>query len=191
MEVIVADDYRPDKFASDYNTPTGQKLWKLLNREDVIARMETASDLDQPALKAVEDILLAEFGDTILPDRIKQMTGHMVRQIMEARGFVHDTGDIKLASVPFYKASRYRRADRTSLYLFRSSKDPREIVLSNSRSVENLPAAPDKARWMFVNTISSGIKAMVGYNFDLKHAAKVVADKGFFRHRIARALRAG
>ncbi len=183
--------YHPEKFAKDYATPTGQKLWQVLTTEANIARMETASDLDQPALKPVEDILLHEVGEEILADRIKQMTGHMVRQIMESRGYVHDTGDIKLASVPFYKASRYRRADRTSLYLFRSSKDPREIVLSDNRAVDALPDAPDDARWMFVNTISSGIKAKIGYNFDLKHAAKVVADKGFYRHRIARVLRAG
>lgn len=182
-------DYQPEKFAKDYATPIGQKLWQVLTEEANIARMETASDLDQPALKPIEDILLRVIGEEILADRTKQMAGHMVRQIMESRGYVHDTSDIKLASVPFYKASRYRRADRTSLYLFRSSKDPREIVLSNSRAVKTLPDAPDNARWMFVNTISSGIKAMIGYNFDLVHAATVVGNNGFYRHRIARALR--
>lgn len=182
--------YIPGKFAQEYATADGQKLWKMLTREENIARMETASDLDQPALKPLEDILLEEIGEPILRDRMKQMTGHMVRQVMESRGFVHDASDIKLASVPFYKASRYRRADRPSLYLFRSSKDPREIALTDTRTGEKLPGAPDDARWMFVNTISSGIKAMLGYNFDLKVACKAVAEKGFFRHRIARVMRA-
>lgn len=185
----MANPYRPDKFAKEYNTPTGQTLWGLLNRPEVIARMETASDLDQPALKPVEDILLEELGAAILPDRMKQMTGHMVRQIMEDHGYVHDASDIKLNSVPFYKASRYRRRDRTSLYLFRSSTDQREIVLTSDRSGSNLPAAPDGGKWVFVNSVSSPIKAQIGYGFDLKNAANIVATAGHFRHRIERVLR--
>lgn len=185
----MANAYRPDKFANEYSTPTGKKLWELLNRPEVIARMETASDLDQPALKPVEDILLHELGDAILPDRMKQMTGHMVRQIMEDRGYIHNASDIKLNSVPFYKASRYCRRDRTSLYLFRSSTDPRDIVLTRDRSGATLPAASGGGKWMFVNSVSSPIKAMIGYGFDLKVAAKVVADTGHFSHRIERVLR--
>lgn len=183
------NNYRPDKFANAFNASIGQKLWELLNRPEVIARMETASDLDQPALKPVEDILLHEFGDAILPDRMKQMTGHMVRQIMEDRGYVHDASDIKLNSVPFYKASRYRRRDRTNLYLFRSSTDPREIILTSDRSGSTLPAASGGGKWMFVNSVSSPIKAQIGYGFNLKNAAEAVASDGHFRHHIERVLR--
>lgn len=181
--------YLSGQFARDYATVDGQKLWALLNTDTSVARMCTASDLDQAALKPMEEILLEEFGDAILDHRMKQMTGHMVRQIMEANGYVHDASDVRLNSVPFYKASRYRRADRTSLYLFRSSKDPREIALTDARDAAKLPDAPDGARWLFVNTISSTLKAWVGYNFELKAAVGAVADKGFFRHRIARLLR--
>lgn len=181
--------YSPDKFASVYKTPLGEKLWLLLNQGDNIARMQTASDLDQPALKPMEDILLQEIGEPMLDDRVKQMTGHMVRQIMESNGYVHDTSDIKLASVPFYKASRYRRADYVSLYLFKSSKNPRQIGLTDTRDGTKLPDTRDGGRWMFVNTISSPLKAAVGYDLDLKSAVKAVADRGYHLHEYRRAMR--
>lgn len=183
--------YNPDKFAKDYATPNGQKLWVVLTRPENIARMTTASDLDQPALKPMEDILLDEFEEAMLDDRFKQMTGHMVRQIMEAEGYVHDAEGIKLASVPFYKASRYRRPDRASLYLFRSSKNPRQIILTDNRDPSPLPASPDGGKWQFVNTISSPIKAWVGYNFKLDEVAKEVAAHGYAMRQYQRMLRAG
>jgi len=116
-------EYVPEKFAKDFDTPNGKKLWALLTEATSIARMETASDLDQPALKSLEDILLDGMGDAILIDRMKQMAGHMVRQIMEDRGYLHDASDIRLSSEPVYKASRYRRKDREPLSIFRLS-DP-------------------------------------------------------------------
>ena len=181
--------YQPEKFAKEYDTPLGEKLWSVLTVEANIARMETASDLDQPALKPLEDILLHEIGEPIFDDRTKQMAGHMVRQIMESRGYEHDTGDIKLASVPFYKASRYRRADRVSLYLFKSSKNPRQIGLTNARDGAKLPEAPDGGKWMFVNTLSSPIKSAIGYDLDLKDAVKTVAEQGYLLHQFRRAMR--
>jgi hypothetical protein len=188
----MAADYRPDKFTTDYNTPTGQKLWKLLNREDVVARMETASDLGQPALKPVEDILLRELGTSITEDRMKQMAGHMVRQIMEKHGFEHDVDGIKLASAPFYKASRYRRRDRDDsivLHLFRDSGDPSQLALTDVRSDAKLPKPTTGKRWTYYNVISSSLKASVGFGFDLKVAAKAVEEKGYFLHRRQRVLR--
>ena len=184
-------DYIPGKFGSNYGTPDGQKLWEVLNREANIARMETASDLGQPALKPLEDILLHEIGEAMLADRMKQMAGHMVRQIMESHGFEHDASDIKLASVPFYKASRYRRVERVSLYLFKSSRNPRQIGLTDTRDGKKLPDAPDGGKWMFVNTLSSPIKAKIGYDLDLKSAAAKVAEHGFLLHQFQRAMRAG
>lgn len=183
--------YRPGKFAKDYATPEGQKLWQVLNREDNIARMETATDLGQPALKPLEDILLTEIGDFITDDRMKQMAGHMVRQIMEDRGFEHDVDGIKLASAPFYKASRYRRPDLDGivLHLFRDSGDPNQLALTDSRQGDKLPEAPSGKRWTYYNAISSPLKAAVGFGFDLKQAAQEVERHGYFLHRRQRVLR--
>lgn len=182
-------DYIPMQFARDYDTDLGRELWKTLNNDVVVARMETASDLDQPALKPVEDILLAQFDEQVLADRTKQMIGHMVRQVMESRGYEHVTTDVRLNSVPFYKASRYRKAGRDSLYLFHSSKDRREIALTDTRDGQKLPAAPDGAKWKFVNVLTSPIKANIGYGFRLADAVAEVKKAGFYRHRVERVMR--
>jgi hypothetical protein len=174
------------QFQNEYQTELGQNLWRFLNRDDIVARMETATDLGQPALQAVEDQLLATFGEAILPDRIKQMIGRMVRQVMEANGFEHVTSDVRLNSVPFYKASRYRRRDQAMVYLFKSSSDPRDMLVSATRNPP-LPAL-NQGRWVFVNALTSPLKAQIGYGFDLKAAAARAAG-GPFRHRVARVMR--
>lgn len=186
--------YNPGKFANVYNTPAGQKLWQVLNAEANIARMETASDLGQPALKPLEDILLLEIGAAITDDRMKQMAGNMVRQIMESRGYEHDVDGIKLASAPFYKASRYHRRDRDDaivLYLFRDSGNPNQLALTDTRSDEKLPDTLTGKRWSYYNSISSPLKASVGFGFDLKKAAAVVKQQGYFLHQRERVLHPG
>lgn len=186
--------YNPDKFAKEFATPEGQKLWGVLTKGDNIARMETASDLGQPALKPLEDILLADVGPVITDERMKQMAGHMVRQIMEAQGYEHDVDGIKLASAPFYKASRYRRRDRDDsivLHLFRDSGDPRQLALTDNRSGNKLPAPKVGKRWTYYNAISSALKAQIGFGFNLKAAAEVVAKDGYFLHYRERVLRPG
>lgn len=174
------------QFQGESGTPLGERLWAFLNRPEIIARMETATDLGQPALQAVEEQLLAEFGDAILPDRIKQMIGRMVRQIMEGNGYEHVTSDVRLNSVPFYKASRYRRRDQVAVYLFKSSANPRDMLVSAVRNPD-MPAL-DQGRWVYVNVLTSALKAQIGYGLDLKAAAAKAAN-GPFRHHLARIMR--
>jgi hypothetical protein len=181
--------FQPGQFTAEYETPEGQRLWELLNREEVVARMETASDLGQPALAPLEDILLGELGSVMLQDRFKQMAGRMTRQVMERHGFVHDSSDVRLNSVPFYKASRYRRRDETGLYLFKSSKDPKEICLTDTRKGEKMAQLSDGAHWIFVNYISSSLKASIGYGFDLKKAVIEVRQHGYILHRMSRIMK--
>jgi hypothetical protein len=177
------------QFARDYDTDLGRELWKTLNNDVVVARMETASDLDQPALKSVEDILLSLFAEQILADRTKQMIGHMTKQVMESRGYEHVTTDVRMNSVPFYKASRYQKAGRDMLYLFQSSKDRNEIALTDERDGGKLPEAPNGAQWRFVNVLTSPIKASIGFGIRLTDAVDEVKKTGFFRHRRPRVLR--
>jgi hypothetical protein len=183
-------EFDAGQFATEYQTPEGKKLWAIFNREDVVARMEVASDLGQPALAPTEEILLAELGSTITQDRYKQMAGRMVRQVMEARGFEHEASDIRLNSVPFYKASRYRRRDQPGLYLFKSSANPRRICLAATRKGEAMPA-PESGRWTYINFLTSALKAQVGYSLDLKAATREVAIHGYLLHDVPRMLRAG
>lgn len=69
--------------------------------------MTTDTDLGKPALAPMGEKLLAEFGAEIEGDRWKQMIGHMVRQIMERRGYRHGT---KVKGPLFSRASRYKKA---------------------------------------------------------------------------------
>src|SRR5262249_1007236 len=111
--------YNPEKFGSLYRSGVGQRLWSFLTRPDIIARLETASELGKPAVEGIEEQLLDVFREDALADRIKQMVGHMVRQILEQRDWVLDQTDVKVQSVPFAKAARYRRPDWHTFHAFR------------------------------------------------------------------------
>lgn len=177
------DDFDAGTFEKEYRSVDGQKLWRVLNRADVVARMETASDLGRPALAGVEDILLEELRAAILGHRFKQMAGRMTKQVLERRGYEHEASGIRLNSVPFYKASRYRRRNRPGLYLFRSSSEVREICLTDTRDGRKLPGL-EKGRWIYVNTIRSPIKASVGYGLDIAQAISTVKRQGYCPHTI-------
>jgi len=43
------------------------------------------------------------------------MAGHMVRQVMESNGWLLDQTEVKVQSVTFSKAARYRRLDQVTL----------------------------------------------------------------------------
>ncbi|MDD3311516.1 hypothetical protein [Pseudodesulfovibrio sp.] len=106
-------EYQAWKFADIAGTPLGKRLWAFLcDRENVI-RMETAVDLGKPAAEAVARVLVESFGDDVRPDRVKQMIGHMIRQIMEANGFQLDSQNIPVRQDRrlFTKASRYRTGE--------------------------------------------------------------------------------
>ena len=56
-------EYDPGNFKSLAQTPLGKKLWPFLNRSDIVTRMDTATDLGNPAVAGIEEALLAEFGE--------------------------------------------------------------------------------------------------------------------------------
>ena len=101
------------RYARLYNTPQGQKLWAYLTRAENIVRMETASELNRPAVEALATRLERDFGaDLGFPQdfpRAKQMVGHMVRVIMEyERPYKWQRNNIKVnVGTLFSYASRY------------------------------------------------------------------------------------
>ena len=101
--------YRPDKFVNTFKEEGGQALWDFLNEPDNVLRMVTASYLARPAVEPLSPALLARFGPSIKRDRLKQMIGHMVRQVLEARGYRLDRGNVKITRVGnmFASGSRY------------------------------------------------------------------------------------
>ncbi|MFK7941091.1 MAG: hypothetical protein AB8B82_17055 [Roseovarius sp.] len=101
--------YRPDKFANTFHHAGGAAIWAFLHRPDIMLRMETACYLRRPAVEPIALALLAEFGGAITQRRIKQMIGHMVRQILELKGYrlQHSAVRITRAGNPFFSGSRY------------------------------------------------------------------------------------
>ena len=170
-----------------YETELGQRIWAFLTQPENVARLETASQLSKPAVEGIEEHLLEEFREEVLADRVKQMVGHMVRQIMEQRDWVLDQTDVKLQSVPFSKAARYRRPDWITFHAFRNTSDPRDVVITDRR--QNAPL-PTGARWSYYATFASPLKAAVAFGVhDIRQLRTHVHAHGFQRLRIERMLR--
>ena len=103
-------DYNPGSFGDVAGTEMGQRLWAFLNERDNIVRMETATFLGRPAVEPLSPFLLREFGNEVQHHRVKQCLGHMVRQILEARGYALHRQHVPVGGINmFASASRYRR----------------------------------------------------------------------------------
>lgn len=186
---MVDDDvYRPGRFSDIAKTATGRDLWKFLNTPQTVHAMEIASELGQPAVAAIGEAALKMFGETMLDDRIKQVTGHMVRQVLERRGFVVDQSDVKINTVPFSKGTRYRRPEWFTVHVFRNSKDARDLCLTDRRDVEGLPVPADDGRWRYWTTFSSSLRASIGFGVRLDEIKELIHSRGFVRHRLLRVL---
>jgi hypothetical protein len=105
--------YEPGRFSSTFQSGGGGEIWAFLNRSDNIVRMETATYLSRPAAEPLSPLLLEQFGDRIAEDRMKQMVGHMIRQILEHRGYRLDRSNVRITSKGniFTSATRYTVAD--------------------------------------------------------------------------------
>ncbi len=107
--------YEPGRFSSTYETGNGADIWAFLNAPENVVRMETATYLSRPAVEPLSPILLERFGATVRDDRMKQMIGHMARQVMEAHGYVVDRSNVRTSSPGnmFASATRYKEAPST------------------------------------------------------------------------------
>jgi len=90
------NEYLSTIYSNYYSIPFGKKVWAFLNEHDNKIRMETASDLDHPAVEPLSIILVLEFGDYIRDNNIKLMMEDMVLQIMESRNFHLISNNIKI-----------------------------------------------------------------------------------------------
>ncbi len=108
-------DYKPNKFSDISDSDFGVRLWRFLTSPDILLRMDTATYLRRPACEAIQDELTNKFeefreGDNSKLTRYKQMCGHMVRQIMEQRGYVLDSQRIPLRVGNLFRtATRYKK----------------------------------------------------------------------------------
>lgn len=97
-------------FSDLAGTQNGQNLWNFLNSDCPLAILKKTTFLKRPALEGLQPELIAEFGDDIRVDRWKQMTGRMVRQIMEHHGYRLDQTGVRIrVGDLFTSAARYIR----------------------------------------------------------------------------------
>lgn len=180
--------YVPDKFASLAATELGRRIWSFLVEPENIIRLETATSLGRPAVEGIEEQLLERFGADVLEDRVKQMIGHMTRQVMESRGYEMDQQDVRLTSgAPFSRATRYTRRGEVTYFVFGSVRDPRSVLLSLSRT----PTLADAANWRFRKAYKGELRACIALGLPaIKEATKEMREMGVYRHEIPRLLRA-
>ena len=109
-----------------YEEQFSRRLWNWLQKKPQILRMQTASDLNRPAVQALIKFLHYEFPKIIKLkknknefNKIKQMIGHMIRMIMEDEtvGYEHSAYNVSCGDKTglFNKASKYK--DKKKLYL--------------------------------------------------------------------------
>ncbi|WP_417480940.1 hypothetical protein [Maricaulis sp.] len=105
----MSTDYKPNRFSSTFDNDGGKDIWAFLNQPDNIIRMETATYLVRTAAEPLSPFLLSRFGDDIRAPRLKQMIGHMIRQIMESRGYHVDRNNVRITTTDnmFTSATRY------------------------------------------------------------------------------------
>jgi hypothetical protein len=104
--------YAPQNFRTLYESEAGQDVWQILILPENIIRMETATFLEQAAVEPLGPELLNRpgLGTWVNDDRVKQMIGHMARQIMEYLGYEIDRPGLRIMRHGlFTTAARYRR----------------------------------------------------------------------------------
>lgn len=107
-------DYDAQNFRDLFETELGRAIWEFMKRPENLVRMETATYLDRAAVEPLAPGLLRTFGSDIAEDRLKQMIGHMARQIMEAMDFELDRTGLRITRESmFTTAARYKEPSGT------------------------------------------------------------------------------
>lgn len=105
--------YRPHHFAKTYKAQNGHAIWQWLHDPKILQIMEVASYLRRPAVEALSPHLLAQFGARMRSQNMKQMVGHMVRQVLEQHGYRLDRNNMRIRRPDniFYSGSAYVAPD--------------------------------------------------------------------------------
>lgn len=165
---IANPTYNPGPWMEAFQAPFGQFVWALLNSTDYVARMEVTTDLQRPAVEGIayqllDDSCAAGFSDELRDDWNKKMIGHMVRQIMKARGYEHQKSSVEITRAPVFSfGSRYRRIQEVELHVYRSSSDFRDFILAERRlRPEELPIEEGVRRWNYDGVVGTKLRAAI------------------------------
>jgi len=108
-------DFDAGSFSDLSETDTGKQLWDFLHSPEALSCLDTTTFLHRPALEGLQPALQERFGEVIGADRWKQMTGKMVRQIMERRGYTLDQTGVRIrVGNLFTSAARYKKVTTTA-----------------------------------------------------------------------------
>lgn len=83
-------------------------LLEFLAEETTVCVMLAASDSGRPAIEAIGDDLLREFGDRVLATTVKQHIGRLVRRVMDSRGYEPHMRRRPAKSTLFTRGTVYR-----------------------------------------------------------------------------------
>ena len=171
--------YNTRMFRPLANTYLGKKLWIFLNDDIIVACMKTATYLGKPAVSGIEENLLDKFQKEVVDDRVKQMIGHMVSQIMEANGYIAEKRNVIIGSILFSKGTRYTRPEWLQLHVFRSSKNRYELCFTTTRDTTALPNPENNGKWRFWASFSSILHGHITYGIDVEDVRCDVLLDGF------------
>ena len=171
--------YNSRMFRPLANTNLGKQLWIFLNDDIIVACMKTATYLGKPSVSGIEENLLDKFQKEVVDDRVKQMIGHMIRQIMEDNGYIVEKRNVIIGSILFSKGTRYTRPEWQHLYVFRSSKNRYELCFTTTRDTTDLPDPDDNGKWRFWASFSSILHGCITYGINIEGVRRDVAKDGF------------
>ena len=117
------DKYDAEIFITHYNkNKIWKTLWKYLNTKESIIRMQTASDLDRPAIEGVIEEIENNFGEYFPDikknrgeyDKIKQMIGHMIKKVMLKNNYSWIEYNVRVKNYNYYytEGKKFNRASR-------------------------------------------------------------------------------
>lgn len=192
--------FNPRTYTDISGRPESIRLWSFLNRENSKTKMMTASDLGRPALEAVAEDLLDEFGDQFAEsyphrDRFKQMAGAMTRQVMEAAGYVWVRDNVPLSGAPFSRASKYRHRDAVEFHIWRLSTNMRFVGVTLEKSNQKL-TRQQNGDWVYWKRVGGSmlegklhLSIAAGIS-DVSAALKALKEHGAYATSTQRMMRA-
>lgn len=93
---------------NDVSPQIRSRVWEILDTEEMLTRMTTATELERPVVEALARPLVDALDPAILDSpRVRQMIGDMVRELLERYGF-----EIKRQNVRITRPGPFSTADR-------------------------------------------------------------------------------
>ncbi|MER8639324.1 hypothetical protein [Mesorhizobium sp. M1365] len=126
--------YRPKNFRDLAETDLGRAIWSYLKEHDNQIRMETATLLERAAVEPLAAGLVAEFGEDVADDRTKQMIGHMVRQVMEALGYMPDRSALRITRPSLFTSGTTYRPMGSDPRAMKITREQREAWVKNTKN---------------------------------------------------------